>query len=230
MTCRLFYFKKGNNYGDVMSPWLLNKLNISFRPVRKQHATVLMIGSIANQATPLTRVLGSGFIRRNDRVCRFAKFIWVRGPISREMIIKAKGKVPELYGDAALLLPQFIKASEKEHDIGYVPHHVDYNRIEEGFKVDLTQGSIEDITRQITKCRKVISSSLHGIIVAHAYGIPAAWVKLSDDLSGDGMKFHDHYESVGLKAICSDINNPVFQVPAQINTDHMIPLIREYAR
>lgn len=227
MTCRLFYFKLGNNYGDVMSPWLLNKLGIKFRLVRKQQADTLIIGSIANQANAFTTVLGSGFIRRNDKICKQAQYVWVRGPMSREMLINVGCSAPELYGDAALLLPQFIQESAKEHDVGYIPHYVDYHLIRDGFKVDLTVGGIRHITQQITRCRKVISSSLHGIIAAHAYGIPAAWVKLSDKLSGDGMKFHDHYESVGLKAICSTLENPVFQVPTQINTEHMIPLMRE---
>jgi hypothetical protein len=43
-----------------------------------------------------------------------------------------------------------------------------------------------------------VSSSLHGIIVAHAFGIPAAWLRWSDKLSGDGVKFRDHAALVGL--------------------------------
>lgn len=230
MSCDLFYFKHANNYGDVMSPWLLNKLGISFRIARKHTNNVLFIGSIANQARPNVRVIGSGFIRRNDRVIKSAKYAWMRGPLSRDMVLKAGGKVPELYGDPALLLPKFISESVKVQDIGYVPHHVDYYLIKNGFKVNLVKGSIEHITREITKCRRIVSSSLHGIIVAHAYGIPAAWVKLSNKLVGDDMKFHDHYKSVGLEAICSDVGNPIFQVPSSINTEHMIPLIKEYTR
>lgn len=184
-----------------------------------------MVGSIANHARPGVKVYGSGFIRRNDIVCSTADYKWVRGPISRDMVLKAGGSVCDLYGDAALILPDLIPQSEKLHDIGYVPHHVDYQLVKSGFKVNLIKGSIEHITKEITKCRRVISSSLHGIIVAHAYGIPAAWVRLSDKLSGDGMKFHDHYESVGLKAELSTTENPVFQVPTEIKTDHIKRLL-----
>lgn len=223
---KFFWFKYKNNYGDVMTPWLLDKLGVRYQYADKKTNEALMIGSIANHARPGVRVYGSGFIRRNDIVCAEAKWIWVRGPISRQMVLNAGGQVPELYGDAALILPEFIKPSAKIHDIGYAPHYVDFESLNQKNKIDLT-GDLEAITKQITSCRKIISSSLHGIIVAHAYGIPAAWVKLSDKLSGDDMKFYDHYLSVGLTPVLSTLDNPVFQVPTEIKTDHIRRLICE---
>jgi len=49
----------------------------------------------------------------------------------------------------------------------------------------------------INTCRYVASSSLHGLIVANAYGIPAVWTTFADTLAGDDTKFFDYYESVG---------------------------------
>ncbi len=223
---KFFWFRGANNYGDVLTPYLCQRLGIKCIYSPRKNAQAIMVGSIANHALPGMNVFGSGFIRRNDIVCPEAKYHWVRGPISRQMIIDSGGDAPELYGDAALLLPDLIKESTKVHDIGFVPHHVDFKRVN-GFKVNLQKGSIENITKSITSCRKVISSSLHGIIVAHAYGIPAAWIKLSDELSGDGMKFHDHYESVGLKAELSTLEDPIFQVPTKIETSHILRILKE---
>jgi len=223
---KFFWFKKPYNYGDVMTPYICNQLNIRCEFARREKANAIMIGSIANQALPGMHVFGSGFIRGSDVPCKDAVYHWVRGPRSRQMLLAAGVNTPELYGDAALLMPDFGPA-RKRHDIGFVPHHVDYTLVGQGFKVDLSNGSIPYITNQISQCRKIISSSLHGIVVAHAYGIPAAWVKLSDKLKGDDMKFHDHYESVGLKAVLSTVDAPVFQEPANIEVDHIRRLLVE---
>lgn len=40
-----------------------------------------------------------------------------------------------------------------------------------------------------------MSTSLHGIIVAHAYGIPALWIKRGYIFT-DGLKFNDYFASV----------------------------------
>jgi len=78
-----------------------------------------------------------------------------------------------------------------------------------------------EVARQIASCTKIVSSSLHGIIAAHAYGIPAAWVQFSDKLSGDGIKFADHFASVGSELVKSSESNTVFVKAKRINITEM---------
>jgi hypothetical protein len=59
------------------------------------------------------------------------------------------------------------------------------------------QDPIEEVIDQIVSCEFVASSSLHGIIASHAFGIPAVWVKFRDLPSGDDSKFHDYFQSIG---------------------------------
>lgn len=208
---------KPHNYGDLLTPFLLSGLRIRYRKANGHStADAIMVGSIARFARSGMRVMGSGFIHESDPVCNKARYLWVRGPLSRGKILAAGGACPEIYGDAAWLLPELIKPADKLHDVGLVPHYVDHAdmvAMNTGMPVvDLLQPDIRAVTNAITSFRTVISSSLHGVIVAHAYGIPAAWVPVSDRLKGDGFKFRDHYASIGLDAIPSTMDNPVFTV------------------
>jgi hypothetical protein len=176
----------------------------------------IMIGSIAKFAKPGMAVMGSGFIRESDPVCADANYMWVRGPMTRRKVLEAGGKCPKIYGDAAMFLPEIFPASRKQHKVGIVPHHVDYDavrRMGTGLPViNLLNPDVKAVTDAITSCRYIISSSLHGIIVAHAYGIPAAWVQFSDKLKGDGFKFRDHYAALGLEAVPSTMRKPVYSL------------------
>lgn len=224
---RPFWFKKHDNYGDILTPYILNRLGKRHLFANIRSFDSLFIGSIAKLARPGTHVYGSGFIRKQDEVCANANWHFVRGPLSREMVLKAGGKCPEIYGDAALILPELIPAMEKRHDVAYIPHHVEYDIFPRDYmRIQLSNHDVVFTTEQITRCRKVISSSLHGIIVAHAYGIPAAYVSKSFLLSGDGMKFTDYYRSVGLEPVLSTVENPVFQVPTEINVSEAFRILK----
>lgn len=64
--------------------------------------------------------------------------------------------------------------------------------------IDLKTSNIEDVLNQMLSCEQIISTSLHGVIVGHAYGIPTIWIK-HNDIDTDGFKFKDYFDSVGIK-------------------------------
>jgi hypothetical protein len=183
----------------------------------QDEAEYICVGSIAKFAKQGITVLGSGTMTSGAKLDPAAKWRWVRGPRTREIVISNGGECPEIYGDPALLLPRIVVAAvEKKHQLGIVPHYVDYDFAKQQFPglpvINLLNANVCEVIEQITSCEKIVSSSLHGIIAAHAYGIPAAWVKFSNKLAGDDTKFHDHYETMGLTAKLSTINGPVFSL------------------
>lgn len=208
------------NFGDILTPFILNHYGIDVKHVHWnniQQADVICVGSIARLAIANTIVLGSGIMNKGEKLCADAEWQWVRGPLTRTAVLKNGGRCPEIYGDPAMLLPRIYPGtSSTTHKIGIIPHHVDYELVAQqypdAFIIDLVTPNPETVIAQLTNCEKIISSSLHGIVAAHAYGIPAAWVKFSNKIRGDDSKFHDHYLSMNLEANMSTVDRPHFQL------------------
>lgn len=214
-----------DNYGDILAPYLISKLSKK-KIVSVEHPMMrryrwfikhyLTIGSIISHACEKSIVWGSGIIIKNQNV-RNAKFVAVRGPQTRRRLLELGYEVPEVYGDPALLLPMFISnIKNTKYKIGIIPHYVDYEVVYKAFKdvinikvIDLMTDNVERTTKEILECESIISSSLHGIIVSHAFFIPALWVKFSNKLAGDNIKFYDYFESVDLFYKTELVNNPM---------------------
>ena len=49
--------------------------------------------------------------------------------------------------------------------------------------------------RELAACASIVTTSLHGLVTADSFGIPAVWTVLEPALSGGDFKFRD-YESV----------------------------------
>ena len=135
-----------------------------------------------------------------------AKFLAVRGPQTRKNLLAQGYDVPEIYGDPALLLPKYYHPKiEKSYRLGIVPHYNDYKTVYKMYKanpevlvINLMTNHIEETTNLFLQCERIVSSSLHGLIISHAYQIPAVWVEFSKNLFGDGIKFQDYFESIDI--------------------------------
>ena len=230
----VFENKAKENYGDLLSAYIVEA--ISKKEVRfynapkirkswfsKKRAYLMAIGSIMSYTQPKAKVWGSGIIARKIEFDN-AQFCAVRGPLSRKRVLELGYTCPKIYGDPALLLPHFYKGDiKKTHKIGIIPHYVDYDTIIDWYSddshvkvIDLLTDDILQTTDEILACDRIISSSLHGVIVAQAYGIPAVWVRFSDKLSGDNVKFEDYFLSVGLPAYEGEMIN---KKPSDANVD-----------
>lgn len=217
-----FENSKLENFGDALVPYLLqNSTSEKFQWTRPNSKTkfkffkrkhYLIIGSIISAATTHSIVWGAGIIHSKEKVKK-AKFLAVRGPKTRDRLLDLGYDVPEAYGDPALLLALFFKQKPEDikYEYGIIPHYVDYDYVNEQYAkyenikiINLLTDDIEDVVGQFLQCKNILSSSLHGLIVAHAFRIPALWTKVSDKLAGDDIKFQDYSSSVGLNPL-----NPV---------------------
>lgn len=196
------------NFGDALTPWLIQRLSgraPRFVPHDHLSSKYIVTGSIAAFAGRQCTVWGAGLMFRDDPICAEADWLAVRGPLTHARARACGAACPPVWGDPGLLLPRLhVPPTKPRRGVGFVPHFSDRPRIPQGWAearalhlIDIQQG-IETVIDEIATCEWVMSSSLHGLIVAHAYGVPAVWVRLRDLPSGDGVKFADHYASVGV--------------------------------
>lgn len=203
------------NFGDTCVPYMLKKLEIPF--IFAHHTVenkLLLIGSILGVAGKRnTAVWGTGIMYDNYNPNKDINFIAVRGPRTLQRLKNNNINTDNiLLGDTAMVLPKIYQPKvKKKYKLGIIPHIVDGANIikhvkqnEDKFKNTIILDSntkisqIEDFIDKVNSCEKIVSTSLHGCICAHAYGIPVKWMKISDNLMGDDVKFFDHFESIGL--------------------------------
>ena len=122
----------------------------------------------------------------------------VRGPLTREMVLKYGHKCPEVYGDPAILMP-FIYNPHCEviHDLLVIPQFYTEAEFREKhpnlFMVSMNTNDYKSVIDAIVSSKKVITSSLHGIILAEAYGVPAVFFRGLQ--KREDFKYLDYYYS-----------------------------------
>lgn len=126
----------------------------------------------------------------------------VRGPLTRAFIRDHFGIFcPEVYGDPALLFPylfpEFKKSKKPKIPYIVIPHL--YERFlfpkENHPEVVYPTDPWDEVIKKILESEFVISGSLHGLIIAESYGIPARYLRLSE--KEPLFKYEDYYLSTG---------------------------------
>ena len=225
MSVYLKQFTETANAGDVASRLVVaHILNVEPRIIGESACSVpnlIGIGSILAWADRNSVVWGTGIIvpkavpREPPRAV-----LAVRGKLTRE-VLEGKGiACPPVYGDPGVFVPDLIQCSPKTETLGIVPHYADVNCAFVGRArasgiaiIDPTK-PLDEFIYKLTSCERIISSSLHGLVFAHAYGIPAAWVAMSKNVIGNGFKFRDYYSSIDI----ATRNIPSFHARDRLST------------
>ena len=187
-----------------MSRWLMEKLTAR-RVVRaaEGEACYVAIGSVINRVTNDAQVWGTGSFGPEPprQVNPRAIYHAVRGPLTRARILDRGCECPRIYGDPALLAPLYFQDDiQKDTDIGIAIRWSDDAwkglNVGNGVKlIDFGTSDVEGTLQQLLSCKKIITSSLHGLIIADAYGIPSAWLSSTSPKGGE-FKFYDYFLSV----------------------------------
>lgn len=199
---RAFQHPTTENFGDTLSLPILS--HFVGRPVeradRSENGKVLAVGSILNAMRPGDVIWGAGVQEDRRYQAERSTFLAVRGPLTRSAIDAAD--VPEVYGDPGLLLPLvYDPVVEVVHDAGVVPHYVDAvesRRRNPGLLHISTKQDWRAVVRQIKSCRRIVATSLHGLVAAEAYGIPVLWQgSYTGKIRSTNLKFQDYFLGTG---------------------------------
>ena len=210
-----WYYKQidGLNFGDWIGPYLFEKMTgrlpCYFNPRVRTLGTYFsgcgsILGHIRHSGKAI--VWGSGAIKPEIKFAAPRQLRAVRGPLSRQICLDQGYECPPIYGDPGVLLPIYYKPrpSPRRYSLGIVPHFTDtevatrlFGGVTEVRIVDVRR-SVEAVVDDIVDCEAIVSSSLHGIIVAQAYGLPVARLVMLDRVIGGSFKFEDYYRGAGL--------------------------------
>lgn len=187
------FWLTSHNFGDNLNHYLLSRLakgDVVFTEITDPAPKVVAIGSILNWCDQATMAWGPGLASHTDFVNPAADIRAVRGPRSWKRAVECGCKAPQVFGDPALLMPLVYRPPRrKTHALGLIPHYVDQKAVFERYGDESREVRLIDIldtpervADAIAACDRVVASSLHGIIAAHAYGVPAAQSSREDVL------------------------------------------------
>ena len=209
----LEYFDTEPNVGDALSPviyqWMLNRKAIDQRKPTSKTRHFMAVGSIlgGNGFFDAT-VWGSG-IKSFDQISALGKRKYfqkldiraVRGPLTRDALNGCGYKCPEAFGDPAILMPLIYTPNVSvKNGTAVVLHYLQRMQLPQNFKnINIRTEDYKTFIDELCSCEKVISSSLHGIILAESYGIPAVF--LCEGRNSELFKYYDWYFSTGRKNV-----------------------------
>ncbi|SFC61831.1 pyruvyltransferase [Butyrivibrio sp. YAB3001] len=206
----LEYWNYTKNLGDCLSPiivdWMLKKRDI--RSDKKLNCTkhLYAVGSVIGMGQYFDATIwGAGLhtqaaIENVFKECKYRKYDIraVRGPNTAEIMRKAGYYCPNVYGDPAVLMPLLYSPQNicKQYKASII-HHYSVKKFEtkDLHEISIRTGDYKYFIDEICKSELVISSSLHGIILAECYGTPAIF--FNEGLDEEIFKFQDWYYSTG---------------------------------
>lgn len=225
------------NFGDKLTPLLFDYFGIPYKWSSAGNADCVGIGSIL-QSVPefFTGVIWtSGAICPAQRPSRFsaASVVAVRGKLTLSQIAgQPSDKI--VLGDGGLLVSLFRRAATKQFKVGLIPHYAQADdpavmALAEHPEIRLIDACAppREVIHHISQCEAILSSSLHGLIVADALEIPNRWVQFPETSSrviGGDFKFCDYYSVFGIEGL-----QPT-RLSAGESLDTLLPLFEGYSR
>lgn len=190
------------NFGDHLSVILVERiLGKTVQKATVEEPKVLAVGSILHFAREGDVIWGSGLNgkhpSREDYPFHSLDIRSVRGPLTRLTLESFGIEAPAIYGDPVLLFPLFFPEFQKNPIREYVIviHSSEEHRVPRQEHILFSTDPWQEIVQKIVESKFVISTSLHGLVIAEAFGIPARLLRLTQN--EPLFKYADYYLGTG---------------------------------
>lgn len=222
---KLVVYHFPRNFGDVLIRYILRAYGAAFdvntaNLINPKLINFVGIGSILNRVPNNYRgvVWSTGCMAHDKLTLNNANVVAVRGRLTRARIPEIPRFENVALGDGGILTRSAMRRAGDLRDNGtaqssprglklaIIPHYVDMDlvkklKISTNPKVLLID--VFDppalILRRLVQCEAIISSSLHGLVVADSLRIPNARfvVATSSKIIGGDFKYRDYYSAFG---------------------------------
>ncbi|NIC04149.1 polysaccharide pyruvyl transferase family protein [Billgrantia bachuensis] len=199
------YFTTGNA-GDILVREIIQH-KYGLNPVNTDNGgnRLLLVGSISHRVQEGDILCGIGTQGKAEKLPKRSgvRIIGLRGPITYDEF-RAKGfdmSQVRFLLDPGLLVRFMYRDETIQPEAGtvaFIPHYKEragYRGLPKHVRLIDIDNLPVDVCRQIQAAEHIFSSSLHGIIFAHALGRPATLVMPKTESL---LKYKDYYASVGL--------------------------------
>lgn len=196
------------NAGDIYNADLVRYLyGVEPTNHKDEGKRLLMVGSIMDKGRDGDVIAGIG--ARGPRHVPTPgearlDIVGVRGPLTASALQDAGHDVSGLRFmlDPGLLIgkvfPELYDVKAEPGRVGFVPHYREGPQYRSNRRYDVidVDASPFHFAREIARCERVYSSSLHGVIFAHALGRPVALV--APRTAEPAFKYRDYFGSIGM--------------------------------
>ncbi len=209
---RLHWWKAQPNFGDAINPLIVGYMaGRLVEHIGPRRADLFAIGSmlqvvkrtqkVARESGEKPCVWGTGLLNPifGHDFLENVELSLVRGPITAALLKREMKQ----FGDPGLLINEVLPFMEARQDkIGVVPHYslMDDPELHVLIASDPSYVLIDprndpkEVCLQIASCAQVFASSLHGLIIADAYGVSNTWIEPKGQ---SWLKYLDYAASVG---------------------------------
>lgn len=205
-------YNLGDSLGEVIVRFLLAQRGIDINATVCHTKHLYCVGTNIHGGWQSATIWGSGIYPAQTKakallqkiVRRKLDIRAVRGPLTKQELEKYGYKCPAVFGDPAILMPMIYNpAKEKKYDYLVIPQFIKEVEFRENHPnermVSMNTNDYKYVIDEIVSSKILYTSSLHGIILAEAYGVPAVFYRGLQKYKD--FKYYDYYYSTGRKDI-----------------------------